>query len=197
LAGGDVAYHLRQREGIARASLLSFRHATNYRTEQAQSHRGFKMPEFQTDPLPKPLGELIFGGVFDRHPKLRVVFAEFGVSWVPVFLQDAEGAYDFVQPIIDDLKCRPAKRPSYYWHNHCYATFQNDLLGLKLLDYVGADRIMWAQDYPHNEGTFGYSWTSRNDVIAATTEPFCINFHRRPCVRGVGDRHHWNHADLQ
>jgi predicted TIM-barrel fold metal-dependent hydrolase len=118
----------------------------------------------------KPLGELIFGGVFDRHPGLRVVFAEFGVSWVPVFLQDAEGAYDFVKPIIDDLKCRPAERPSYYWHNHCYATFQNDLLGLKLLDYVGADRIMWAQDYPHNEGTFGYSWTSRNDVIAATTD---------------------------
>ncbi|MGD0118017.1 MAG: amidohydrolase family protein [Candidatus Binatus sp.] len=117
----------------------------------------------------RPLSELIFGGVFDRHPNLRIVFAEFGVAWVPVFLQDAEHAYDIEDPILDELNSRPVKRPTHYWHNNCYSTFQNDRLGLKLLEYVGEDRVMWAQDYPHNEGTFGYSWSSRDDVIAATT----------------------------
>ena len=28
-------------------------------------------------------------------------------------------------------------RPSEYWHRNCYATFQNDLLGLSQLDYLG------------------------------------------------------------
>ena len=29
---------------------------------------------------------LVSGGVFDRHPKLRVAFLEAGVSWVPYFM---------------------------------------------------------------------------------------------------------------
>jgi predicted TIM-barrel fold metal-dependent hydrolase len=118
----------------------------------------------------KPLGEIIFGGVFDRHPELRIVFAEFGIAWIPVALQEAEQLFDHQGPLLEGLSSRPKHRPSYYWHNHCYATFQNDLLGLKMLDYIGADRIMWAQDYPHNEGTFGYSWSSRESVCEATTE---------------------------
>ncbi|HEY2484876.1 MAG TPA: amidohydrolase family protein [Candidatus Binataceae bacterium] len=117
----------------------------------------------------KPLGELIFGGVFDRHPDLRVVFVEFGIAWIPVALQEAEQLYDHQGPLLEGLNSLPKRRPSYYWHNNCYATFQNDLLGLKLLDYIGADRVMWAQDYPHNEGTFGYSWSSRECVYRATT----------------------------
>jgi predicted TIM-barrel fold metal-dependent hydrolase len=60
-------------------------------------------------------------------------------------------------------------RPSYYWHNHCYATFQTDRIGLKLIEQIGADRVMWAQDYPHSEGTFGYTadaLTEITDVVS-------------------------------
>jgi predicted TIM-barrel fold metal-dependent hydrolase len=118
----------------------------------------------------KPLGELMFGGVFDRHPDLKVVFVEFGLAWIPVALQEAEQLIDQQGPILDaPLQSMPKRRPTEYWRNNCYATFQNDRLGLKLLDYIGADRVMWAQDYPHNESTFGYSWDSRQAVIDATS----------------------------
>jgi predicted TIM-barrel fold metal-dependent hydrolase len=131
---------------------------------------GFGATAFQSfSAARKPLGELIFGGVFDRHPDLRVVFVEFGIAWIPVALQEAEQLYDHQGPLLEGLNSRPRHRPSYYWHNNCFATFQNDLLGLKLFDYIGPDRIMWAQDYPHNEGTFGYSWSSRGCVYQATT----------------------------
>jgi predicted TIM-barrel fold metal-dependent hydrolase len=117
-------------------------------------------------PFRKPLGQLIFGGVFDRHPNLKVVFTEGGISWIPTALQDAEMIYDSY-----DTMLQPAlkHRPSYYWHNNCYGTFQNDLLGLKLLEYIGVDRIMWATDYPHAESSFGYTWSSMKSIVDATS----------------------------
>lgn len=117
-------------------------------------------------PFRKPFGQLVFGGVFDRHPNLRVIFAEGGIAWVPPALQDAELIFDSFgnDDIIDHLD----HRPSYYWHHNCYATFQSDALGLKQLDIIGADRIMWATDYPHSEGAFGYGRETVRAVVDTT-----------------------------
>lgn len=110
----------------------------------------------------KLFAELVFSGVFDSHPNLQIVFAEGGIGWVPAALQDAEMLYDAHTGLQD---YRPKHRPSHYWHNNCYGTFQNDLLGLRLMDYIGVDRVMWANDYPHLEGAFGYSRESMASVI--------------------------------
>jgi predicted TIM-barrel fold metal-dependent hydrolase len=118
-------------------------------------------------PFRLSIGQMIFGGVFDRHPKLKVVFAEGGISWVPVFLQDAELVFDSFGNMLDPLK----HRPSHYWHNNCYATFTNDNLCIQnMLKFVGADRIMWATDYPHSEGSFGYSRSLMKQIVESTTE---------------------------
>ena len=120
-------------------------------------------------PFRKNFGELVFGGILDRHPKLRVVFAEAGagISWVPSTLQDAEMIYDSFFPLLDPkLKMRPTD----YWREHCYATFMSDSLGLRLLDYVGTDRLLWSADYPHNEGTVGYSEAVIGEIVAAVSE---------------------------
>jgi len=113
----------------------------------------------------KPLGQIIFGGVFDRHPDLKIVFAEGGISWVPVTLQDMEMVLDSYGngDLLDPIK----ERPTTYWQNNCYATFQNDLFGLRNLDYIGADNVMWSNDYPHSEGAFGQARTSIEAVLDA------------------------------
>jgi len=117
-------------------------------------------------PFRKPFGQLVFGGVFDRHPNLRIVFAEGGIAWVPPALQDAEAIFDSFGN--DDI-IHIDHRPSHYWHNNCYATFQSDPLGLKQLDIIGADRVMWATDYPHSEGSFGYGRETVRAVVDATS----------------------------
>ena len=76
------------------------------------------------------------------------MFAEGGLSWVLSWLQDAELLFDTYSQVLDPIE----HRPSHYWHNNCYATFQADGLGLKQLDIIGPDRIMWATDYPHQDG---------------------------------------------
>jgi predicted TIM-barrel fold metal-dependent hydrolase len=60
--------------------------------------------------------------------------------------------------------------PRHYWKNNCYATFMHDPIGLRLLDIVGADRVMWSSDYPHVEGSFGYTRETMRAVLDATTE---------------------------
>jgi predicted TIM-barrel fold metal-dependent hydrolase len=64
--------------------------------------------------------ELVFGGVFDRNPGLKIVFVEGGIGWVPKTLHDADFIYASFQPVAD---YRTRHAPSWYWYNNCYATF--------------------------------------------------------------------------
>src|SRR5579872_2969884 len=97
----------------------------------------------QAAPFRRVLGNLIFGGILDRHPSLQIVFAEGGISWVPGALQDAELTFGAHREIFDIV---PKHRPTDYWRENLYATFQTDALGLGLLDQIGADRVMWRSE---------------------------------------------------
>lgn len=61
-------------------------------------------------------GDLTFGGVFDCHPRLKVVFVEAGLNWGPGMLHDADLAYHSFAPMIQP---KLAHTPSWYWRVHC------------------------------------------------------------------------------
>ncbi|BCW88539.1 hypothetical protein sos41_16800 [Alphaproteobacteria bacterium SO-S41] len=111
-------------------------------------------------------GALTFGGVFDRHPDLRVIFVEGGICWVASAIHDADMIYNSFPSAMSPKLKHP---PSWYWFNHCYATFMTDPAGLELLHRIGADRVMWSSDYPHQESTFGYTRSAIRAVFDATT----------------------------
>jgi predicted TIM-barrel fold metal-dependent hydrolase len=117
-------------------------------------------------PFRRTVGELVFGGVLDRTPGLRIVFAEGGINWVAAMLQDMGFIYAAYRNIgvwnqREDME--------YYWRTNLYATFMFDKLGLALLHVLGPDRVMWAQDYPHAESTFGHTRTAIEQVLAVAT----------------------------
>jgi predicted TIM-barrel fold metal-dependent hydrolase len=99
----------------------------------------------------RPLWFMIFGGVFDRHPKLKVVVTENGVQWLPSLIRDMESFFDTHggAPVRSYLKLRPSE----YFERHVY-------LGGSLMkryeaemrQEIGIDRLMWGADYPHLEG---------------------------------------------
>ncbi|HEY4943897.1 MAG TPA: amidohydrolase family protein [Rhizomicrobium sp.] len=111
-------------------------------------------------------GMLTFGGVFDRFPKLKVVFVEAGICWVASMLHDADMAYNSFPTMMVPKLAHP---PSWYWRNHCYATFMTDPAGLELLHRIGPQTVMWSSDYPHQESTFGYTRSSIDAVFKATS----------------------------
>jgi predicted TIM-barrel fold metal-dependent hydrolase len=103
----------------------------------------------------EPLVQLITSGVIERHPGLRVGLVESGIGFVPWLLETMDYAYRahhfWVRPVIPDL-------PSEYFRRNCFATFQEDHVGLmraEELDLV--DNLMWANDYPHHEGSWPHS----------------------------------------
>jgi predicted TIM-barrel fold metal-dependent hydrolase len=109
-------------------------------------------------------GKYLFSGILDRHPGLKIGWFEGGVNWVPSALQDAEHMLASYQ----HMTTRPVEHDvRYYWRTHMYSSFIVDPLGLALIDQIGADRIMWSSDFPHNESTFGYSRRSLSAVVGA------------------------------
>ncbi len=95
------------------------------------------------------LMEAIYGGIFEIAPKMKLVFGESGIGWIPYILEhmDLEWADQF-----KDLTL--TMKPSEYWHRNCYATYQSDPVGVKLLDELGEDNIMWGSDFPHPDGVW-------------------------------------------
>jgi predicted TIM-barrel fold metal-dependent hydrolase len=82
-------------------------------------------------------------------------------------LFDADRIYrDFETEVNPKL----ANMPSYYWWKNCYATFQEDPIGLELLKYTGVHKVLWASDYPHPESTLGYTAQTIRDIFDATDE---------------------------
>lgn len=113
-------------------------------------------------PFRKQFSDLVFGGILDRHPRLKIVFAESGINWIPGMLQDAEMIVDSVPELMNP---KIELRPTEYWQRNCWSTVMTDRIGFKLIDYIGADRVMFAVDYPHNEGTLGYTKAAIEDIV--------------------------------
>jgi predicted TIM-barrel fold metal-dependent hydrolase len=95
------------------------------------------------------LTSMIFAGVLEKYPRIRLVLGESGIGWIPYILQrmDAEWEDQF-----KDLSL--TMPPSAYWRRQCTATFQSDPIGVKLLDDLGAENVMWGSDFPHPDGVW-------------------------------------------
>jgi uncharacterized protein len=91
----------------------------------------------------------IMSGVFDRHPKLKMVSVESGIGWLPFILEtldhevreNARGPYSEMP-----------RTPAQYFQDHWYGTFwyeeaQGDLQ--HLIDSVGEDNVLFETDFPH------------------------------------------------
>ncbi|MCE2390758.1 MAG: amidohydrolase [Proteobacteria bacterium] len=119
----------------------------------------------------KSLGEMIFAGVFERHPKLRVGSIEHEVSWVPFFLFQMDYCYTD-RPLRGDWHrfADPDARPSHFFRSNCFVSFQEDAVGLRVRDVVGVRTLMWGSDYPHTEATFPRSREITAEILADVPE---------------------------
>ena len=99
---------------------------------------------------------LIFGGVLEHYRDIKIVIGESGIGWIPYVLDrmDAEWEDQF-----KDLSL--TMQPSEYWRRQCRATYQTDRIGVKLLDDLGHDTIMWGSDFAHPDGV----WPDSSEFI--------------------------------
>ena len=97
--------------------------------------------------MSRVLMEIIYGGVLEDNPTLKLVIGESGIGWIPYVLDHMDLEWD------DQFKdLTLTMKPSDYWRRQCFATYQTDRIGLLLLDELGEDTIMWGSDFPHPDG---------------------------------------------
>lgn len=114
----------------------------------------------------KSIGEMIFSGVFMRHPKLRVGSIEHEISWAPFFLFQADYCYTD-RPVRGDwLRFPDGTLPSDYFKQNVFMSFQEDRVGIRVRDVLGEDTLMWGSDYPHTESTFPRSREITGEILA-------------------------------
>ncbi|HVA07583.1 MAG TPA: amidohydrolase family protein, partial [Acidimicrobiales bacterium] len=112
-----------------------------------------------------PMDQLIFGGVFERHPRLKLVLTESPGSWWNFVLKEMDSIY-----ITDTKSYGPSERervprlPSEYAAEQVFigASFHARFEAEDALANGYADRVIWGSDYPHFEGTYQLGATGPN-----------------------------------
>ena len=109
----------------------------------------------------RSLWHLIWGGVLERFPELKVVFTESGSDWIKPTLDGLDGLYNMTRAGSstatrwgDSAVGRLSLSPSEYFA-------RNVSVGVSFMPRcsvgaryaLGVDRLMWGTDYPHDEGT--------------------------------------------
>jgi predicted TIM-barrel fold metal-dependent hydrolase len=108
----------------------------------------------------RPLAFLIWGGVFERHPKLKLAITESTTVWVPelLALMDQRYSETHYSAKLGDYRSHLRMKPSEYFHRQvflgasCMPRHEADLRA-----EIGVANIMWGSDYPHPEGTWPYT----------------------------------------
>lgn len=109
-----------------------------------------------------PLLHLTASGVFERHEDLRFAIVESEVGWLP-FVLDAMDHNQDRRPEIRSLDLRA----SDYFRRQGSVTVSFETLTSETVSRIGAERIMWANDYPHDEGTFPDSLSKIDAIVGA------------------------------
>ncbi len=112
--------------------------------------------------LPMQLDEafsvMIYSGVLERHPELRLVLAESGVGWLPYLIKRMDATFE---KYCARDEAAISTRPSELFRRQVYATFEEEPFGPQLIPLLGPESFMWACDYPHPDST----WPNSRDAI--------------------------------
>jgi len=89
---------------------------------------------------------LICKGTLEKHPDLQVVFLESGAGWLPYWLWRMDEHQEILPFQVPSLKLKPSE----YFRRQCYISFEPDEERLgETVQAIGADRVVFASDYPH------------------------------------------------
>lgn len=106
----------------------------------------FMMMMYTTD-CQIALTSMFAGGLFDRFPELSVGVVETGCGWVPHWLEWMDSRYELAGR---DVLRHP---PSEYFDRQCWVAGEpGERMFPAIAELVGAHKLLWASDYPHEEG---------------------------------------------
>jgi predicted TIM-barrel fold metal-dependent hydrolase len=91
--------------------------------------------------------EFIFGQIFDRFPRLKLICSEFEISWIPTFmyrLDQMQSALSALMPLPKLKLAASDYMRTRVWHGTIDDPYARDVI-----PRIGVDQIMWGSDFPH------------------------------------------------
>ena len=76
---------------------------------------------------------------------------------------------------MDGIEKLPELLPSEYFPRQIWMTFQDDFYGIKMLNILPEDKVMWASDYPHPAST----WPDSQDIIEKLMEGITLEVQQK------------------
>jgi predicted TIM-barrel fold metal-dependent hydrolase len=145
--------------------------------------------EWVTKPanIQRTIAEMIFSGVFERFPGLRIVSAENDIGWIALFLERMDHRLTrkryamYHDPALSLM-------PSEYFRRNVVATFMDDPAGVMTRDLAGVGNLMWSSDYPHHEST----WPDSREVFGRLFEAVPISDRRRILAENAAALYHFD-----
>ncbi len=106
---------------------------------------------------------LLWSGVFERYPDLKLILTETGTAWILERLRVFEFKANL--PFFQHFSSGLSLTPTEYFQRQCYigASFMPGHEG-KERHRIGLEKILWGSDYPHLEGT----WPNTRDYMRET-----------------------------
>lgn len=93
------------------------------------------------------MSNFMVSGLLDKYPKLKIGLIESGAGWVPFWLEGMEHQLDEFRTAQNrGLQLRPIE---YFRRNFWVSFWFETCAPTKLLDEIGADRLLFETDYPH------------------------------------------------
>ena len=161
----DPAYDAFWQLSIELELPLSFHILTSSTDSLGGKMRGPRINAFQSiiRSCQDVMGMLIFSGVFQRNPELKICCVEADAGWVPHYMYRMDHAYTRHRYWMKGQELE--KLPSEYFKENIYITFQDDWVAFQVVNMMNSKRLMWANDFPHSDST----WPWSQDVLAEHT----------------------------
>jgi predicted TIM-barrel fold metal-dependent hydrolase len=108
--------------------------------------------------MSEPLASFILSGALQRHPNLKLVSVESGIGWMAFLIPWMDLVWEKHR---HHTKSELIEKPSFYFHRQVFATFIDDVVGIRNRDIIGVNNILWSSDYPHVNS----SWPTSREYI--------------------------------
>ena len=102
-------------------------------------------------PPAQTLATMIFDGVFERFPDLRVGVIEQGAIWVPSWTRQMEAAFDAFARHEDRLRNLSMRPTEYVRRQIRFTPYPTEDVGW-IIEQSGPEVCLFSSDYPHVEG---------------------------------------------
>lgn len=108
----------------------------------------------------------LFATFWDRYPSLKMALSEGGIGWIPYLLERADFTYEHHHEWT--FTNFGSERPSDRFKRHIITCFIDDQFGVKNLEYMNEEMVMWECDYPHSDTVWPncpeYLWACINQM---------------------------------